>query len=77
MNISTANTIWTKTYTADVPTSYNLSNMKVIVFVEKPYGNQTVVKNVALVEYGDYGTTYVDNCRSVKVGEVGDIEVLY
>lgn len=76
MNISTANTIWTKTYTADVPTSYNLSNMKVIVFVEKPYGSRAKVGNVSYVDYQDYGDTYVDNSRSVKVGVTGNIEIL-
>ena len=76
MNISTDNTIWTKTYTVDVPTTYNLSNMKIIVFVEKPYGSRTKVGSVSYVGYKDYGDTYVDNSRSVKVGVTGNIETL-
>lgn len=76
MNISTDNTIWTKTYTVDVPATYNLSNMKIIVFVEKPYGSRTKVGSVSYVGYKDYGDTYVDNSRSVKVGVTGNIETL-
>ena len=76
MEISTGNTIWTKTYSADIPTSYNISNMRILVYVEKPYGNQSKVNNVSYVEYGNYGDTYVDNSRSVKVGTTGSIEII-
>ena len=76
MEISTGNTIWTKTYSADIPTSYNISNMRILVYVEKPYGNQSKVNSVSYVEYGNYGDTYVDNSRSVKVGTTGSIEII-
>lgn len=76
MKIEADKTIWTRTYTVTVPDTYNLSNMKVLVYVEKPYGDQTVVKNVYYAEYQDFGDTYVDNSRSVKVGETGSLELL-
>lgn len=76
MKIEADNTVWTKTYNATVPQEYDLSKMKVLVYVEKPYGSQTIVENVYYAEYEDYGNTYVDNSRSVKVGETDSLELL-
>ena len=30
---------------------------------------------IILIDYGNYGDTYIDNCRAVKVGETADLEL--
>lgn len=71
------NTIWQKSYTVTVPDEYNKSNLRILVYVEKPYGDQERVEGVNSknVEYGNYGNTYVDNCRSVAVGADAGLEL--
>lgn len=66
--VASDNTVWSKTYTGTVPSGCNTSNLRILVYVEKPYGNQNKVQGVTNVEYGSYGDSYVDNCRSEKVG---------
>lgn len=68
------NTVWTNTYTATVQSSWNPENLELLVYVEKPYGEQGKVKGVDEAEYGSYGDTYIDNCRVVKVGEDAALE---
>jgi hypothetical protein len=68
-------TVVNKTYTATVKSSWKAENLEVLVYVEKPYGSQSKVKGVSGASYGNYGDTYIDNCRVVKVGEVGALEL--
>ena len=63
------NTKWNKTYTGRVPSGCNTSNLRVLVYVQKPYGTQSRSELYSeYVNYGDYGDYYVDNSRSEKVG---------
>ena len=75
VKIESANTVWSQVYTAKVASSWNPDNLKVLVYVERPYGDQPMVREVEYASYGNYGDTYVDNCRAVKVGEMGDLEL--
>jgi hypothetical protein len=68
------NTIWTKNYQVEVPYSCELSNLRVLVYVQKPYGEQNVVQSVSGVEYGDFGGWYVDNCLSAKTGTTAELK---
>jgi len=66
----------TKTYTLDINSQWKSENLEILVYVEKPYGDQTVVKGVNDASYGRYGDTYIDNCRVVKVGETAELELI-
>lgn len=73
--IESPNTVWTNFYTTKVEASWNPANLKVLVYVEKPYGDQPYVEKVGSAVYGNYGDTYIDNCRAVKVGETANVEL--
>jgi hypothetical protein len=75
VRISEDNQIWTQTYTADIKSSWKAENLEILVYVEKPYGDQSKVAEVNGVNYGRYGDTYIDNCRVVKVGTEGPLEL--
>lgn len=75
VRIESANTVWSQVYTAKVESNWNPDNLKVLVYVEKPYGDQPMVEEVRYAEYGNYDDIYVDNCRVVKVGKMGDLEL--
>lgn len=75
VRISEDNQIWTKTYTADIKSSWKAENLKILVYVEKPYGDQSKVSEVDGAEYRNYGDTYIDNCRVVKVGTEAPLEL--
>lgn len=64
-----------KTYTGTVKPSWNKENLELLIYVEKPYGAREKVAGVPSVTYGDYGDTYVDNCRIVKVGTEASLEL--
>ena len=68
-------TIVNKTYTATVKSSWKAENLELLIYVEKPYGEQGKAKGVSLATYGNYGDTYIDNCRVVKVGEEASVEL--
>lgn len=68
-------TVWEKTFTADIPSGYDPENLRILVYVEKPYGSAKKVKGVEDAEYGSYGDTYIDNCRAAKVGENAPLEL--
>ena len=53
----------------------DLSNLRILVYVEKPYGEEVIVTAVEGVNYSNYGDTYIDNCRSVKVGIEASLEL--
>ncbi|MBR5567142.1 MAG: Omp28-related outer membrane protein [Bacteroidales bacterium] len=63
------------TYSAKLNAGWDVNNLKVLVYVEKPFGSQGRVENSSLAEYGRYGDTYVDNCRVVKIGETAQLEL--
>ena len=67
--------VWTQTYTADITSDMNPDNLKLLVWVEKPYGSQNKVQGVSGAIYGNYGDTYIDNCRVVPVGKDVTIEI--
>ena len=54
---------------ASIPAGYDLANMDILAFVQCPYGSQAVVQS------GNYGTWYIDNCRSVSIGGTAQLEV--
>lgn len=69
-------TIWHGSYTAAIPSACNPENLRVLVYVEKPYGSQTIVKEVESANYGRYGDTYIDNCRTAAVGTAASLELI-
>ena len=69
------NIVWTKTYTATVPSVCDLDNIKLLVYVLKPYGDQSRSENLSYVEYHTGVNTYVDNCRVVNVGTDAPLEL--
>lgn len=75
VRISADNQIWTKTFTADIKSSWKTENLEILVYVEKPYGDQSKVSEVDGAEYRNYGDTYIDNCRVVKVGTEAPLEL--
>lgn len=68
--------IWHGSYSATVPDECNPDNLRVLVYIEKPYGSQTIVKEVEIAEYGRYGDTYIDNCLSASVGAEAPLELI-
>ena len=68
-------TVWTKSYSKSIKSGWKAENLKVLVYVEKPYGDLSNVKGVEGAEYITYLDYYIDNCRVVKVGETGELEL--
>lgn len=66
--------VWNRTYSAEVPSGCDLSNLRVLAYVQKQFGDQTIVEDVYLATYGDYGDWYVDNARSAEVGTTLELE---
>ena len=56
-------------YSFTIPSNSKLANLEVLAFVQCPFGDQAVVQS------GDYGDWYVDNCRNVAVGATAPLEV--
>jgi hypothetical protein len=75
VKIESANTVWTQVYTTKINSAWNPDNLKVLVYVERPYGDQSKVQKVANADYGNYGDTYIDNCRAVMVGKKAALEL--
>lgn len=69
------NKVWTKSYSAAVSSAYKYDNLKVLVFVQKPYDSQDRVEKIYGVQYGICGDWYIDNCRAVKVGVNAPLEL--
>lgn len=67
--------VWSGTFIAEVSPKWNKDNLRLLIYVEKPYGSQAVVQGVQYAEYGDFGDTYIDNCRSVPVGTRAELEL--
>ena len=56
------------TLSGTVPAGCNLDNLEVLVYVQRPFGSQTVSSS------GNYGGYYVDNSRSAAVGTTAELE---
>ena len=56
-----------KSYTATIPSSCDKNNLRVLVYVLRQYGSQTIIRTA---DYGDY---YVDNAISAAVGTTQDL----
>lgn len=56
-----------KNYTATIPSSCDKNNLRVLVYVLRQYGSQTIIRTA---DYGDY---YVDNAVSAAVGTTQDL----
>jgi hypothetical protein len=67
--------LWTKSYSVRLDAAWNPDNLKILIYVEKPFGDRERVRGVADAEYRDYGDTYIDNCLAVPVGQVGQLEL--
>lgn len=67
--------LWIKYYTVRLDTAWNPENLKVLIYVEKSYGDREPVEGVSLAEYGDYGDTYIDNCLVIPVGQITQLEL--
>lgn len=67
--------IWTGSYSAELDQTWNKDNLRLLIYVEKAYGDQKKVKNVEGATYSNFGDTYIDNCRAVRTGTVNDIEL--
>lgn len=75
VKIESDNTVWTNVYTARVDSAWNPDNLKVLVYVERAYGDLPVVAEVSGAEYYNDSDTFIDNCRAVKVGKAADVEL--
>lgn len=64
-----------KNFTGKLRSEWNPDNLKVLVYVEKPYGSQPRQEEVEYAYYYDFGDTYIDNCRVVEVGQIGTLEL--
>ena len=50
-------------FTTTVEDEYDPANLEILVYVQRPFGSQTVIQS------GNYGDYYVDNCMSAAVGK--------
>ena len=75
VNIISANTVKTLTYTTKVRSEWNSDNLKVLVYVERPYGDLPLATGVSGAKYINNDETFIDNCRSVMVGEDAAVEL--
>ena len=68
--------VWTNTYTATLNDKWNKDNLRLLIYVERTYGDYPKVEGVEGAEYGNFGNYYIDNCRAVEVGVAAELEVL-
>lgn len=69
VTVTEDNGITVVNFSASIPSSYNLTNMDILAFVQCPFGSQTIVQS------GSYGNWYIDNCRSAALGTTAALEV--
>lgn len=67
--MANANTTYDFQYGVDIPEGIDSSNLFLLVYVQRQYGSQTVVRDVYANDY------YVDNCRKARVGEEAKLEI--
>ena len=75
VKIESDNTVWTNVYTARVDSAWNPDNLKVLVYVERAYGDLPLVTEVSDAEYYKDSDTFIDNCRAVKTGVSATLEL--
>jgi hypothetical protein len=66
--------IWTGTFKTKIPARCKKENMRILVYVERSYGDIEIACGVEDVFYNDYGGRFVDNCRSVPIGTINEVE---
>ena len=64
-----------KSYTATLQSDWNKENLKLLIYVEKPYDGTERKNEVSEAKYSDFGTTYVDNCRVIQIGDVATLDL--
>lgn len=69
VSVDEDNSIVEKSYSAKLDPSWNTENMRVLVYIERQYGEQERVCEVSGAKYIRNKPTYVDNARSVGLGE--------
>ena len=69
VSVKEDNTVWIANYVGNVPSHCDTDNLRVLVYVEKPYGSRGLVTTVQNVDYLSWYDMYVDNCRSGNVGK--------
>ncbi len=52
------------TFTAEVPDKFNLQNMRIVVYIQRPFGSMEKIQS------GNFGDYYVDNSASAKIGGI-------
>lgn len=52
----------TYSFSVTIPDEYDPDNLEVLAYIQRPFGSQPVIQS------GDYGTYYVDNCYAAPVG---------
>lgn len=57
-------------YTVTVPSAYVLQNVRVLAYIQKPFGSQPVIQG------GDYGDYYVDNCATAFLGATRKVALI-
>ena len=67
--------IVSRTYEGTVKSAWSKDDLELLVYVEKPYGAREKVEGVSAATYKDFGDTYIDNCRIVKVGTDAHLEL--
>ncbi len=65
--VSSENATREFTYSATVPSVYNIDNMRLVVYIQRQFGSQERIQS------GNYGDYYIDNCVSGKIGT--DVEL--
>lgn len=53
-----------RTFNVNIPSNCNKDKLKILVYVQKPYGNQEKISN------GDFGDLYIDNAASAPIGQI-------
>ena len=64
------NQIVKKSYSVNIPSKYKKENMRILVYVQRPYGGQSIIDG----KY--YGNYYVDNSISGKLGAEFKLEMI-
>ncbi len=53
----------TQEYSCNIPSEYNLDNIRIVVYTHTQFGSQEIIRTE------DYGAYYIDNCVTGKAGE--------
>ena len=56
------------TFSTEIPSGWNKSNLEILVYVQRPFGSQNRIQS------GNYGDYYVDNASSAAVGTTAELE---